>query len=179
MKSIQKVVIERAEGITGHYTMQPRTFEGETAEEQGNAWLREIAKTAPKTGGYDKTDVVITLSNGQDYSFRFDVQHTSLPDNDTNLRDHMRTWFLFNCRPEEIPHIAKEPRRLKRAQEMTSPEEKAEAAQLVALLDADLLCAACATGIHGECHNINPNHTRVCPCACYVNTLDTIVPTVI
>lgn len=84
MRSIQKVVIERAEGLTSHYTMVKVTYSGDNAEEWGNQWLREIAQTAPEHGGYDKTDVWVTLSNGQEYEFRFDVMHISLPDNDTD-----------------------------------------------------------------------------------------------
>lgn len=138
MASIQRVKIHRAEGLTTDPTMKPVQFEGDAAEQQGNEWLRRIAQTAPAEGGYDKTDVWVTLSNGQEYSFRFDVQHTSVPDNDTDIRSHIRTWFLYNCRPEEIPHIARDPRRLRWAQESTTPEEKQAAALLVALLDADL-----------------------------------------
>lgn len=137
MQSIQKVVIQRAEGMTDHYTMKRVTYTGDTAETQGNHWLYQIAETAPSEGGYDKTDVWVTLSNGDEYAFRFDVQHTSLPDNDTNIRQHMRSWFLFLARPEELPHIARDPKRLKRARAMSTPEQKAHAEALLALLDAD------------------------------------------
>jgi hypothetical protein len=137
MRSIQKVVIERAEGLTGHYTMKKLEFTGDTAETESNCWLHEIAKTAPKTGGYDKTDVSVTLSNGQEYSFRFDVMHTSLSDNDTSIRQHMRRWFLFIARPEALPHIASNPRRLHRVQTMFSPEQKEAAASALDLIDAD------------------------------------------
>jgi hypothetical protein len=79
LRSIQKVVIERAEGLTSHYTMVKVTYSGDNAEEWGNQWLREIAQTAPEHGGYDKTDVWVTLSNGQEYEFRFDVMHFPCP----------------------------------------------------------------------------------------------------
>jgi hypothetical protein len=145
-RSIQKVVIERAEGLTGHPTMKKVTFAGDTAEEQGNQWLRLIAETAPKEGGYDKTDVWVTLSNGQEFKYRFDVQHTSLPDNDTDIRQHVRTGLIYNCRPEEIPHIAAKPEWLEHARRSMTPENKAAAEWLVALLDADPLDFPCAIG---------------------------------
>lgn len=137
MKSIQKVVIQRAEGPTGHYTMRKASFEGDRAEDNANLFLRHIAVTAPKDGGYDKTDVWVTLSDGSELQFRFDVQHTSLPDNDTNIRQHMRSWFLYLCRPEELPHIARDPRRLEHARLNTTPGQKAAAEAALALLDAD------------------------------------------
>src|ERR1700751_2071057 len=102
MRSIQRVVIQRAEGLTNHYTMKKVTYTGDSAEEQGNKWLREIAQTVPKNGGFGKTDVRVTLSNGHMYEFRFNVKHTSVPDNDTDIRKHMRAWFLYNCRPDEL-----------------------------------------------------------------------------
>jgi hypothetical protein len=137
MRSIQRVIIERAEGIIGHHAMKRVTFTGDRSEDQGNEWLREIAKTAPKEGGYDKTDVWVMLSTGDDFAFRFDVMHSSLPNNDTNIRQHMRSWFLYNSRPEEIPHIARDPRRLKYAQAQIEPQQKAFAEAVLALLNAD------------------------------------------
>ena len=137
MRSIQKVVIERAEGLTGDYTMKKVEFTGDTAEIETNCWLHEIAKTAPKAGGYDKTDVSVTLSNGQEHSFRFDMMHTSLSDNYTNIRQHLRRWFLFIARPETLPYIASNPRRLQRVQTMFIPEQKAAAASALDLIDAD------------------------------------------
>jgi hypothetical protein len=137
MRSIQRVVIQRAEGLTNHYTMKKVTFTGDSAEEQGNQWLCEIVQTVPKNGGYGKTDVRVTLSTGHEYEFRFDVKHISLPDNDTDIRQHMREWFLYNCRPEELPHIAADPRLLRYAQSQIEPEIKSIAESVLALLDAD------------------------------------------
>lgn len=137
MRSIQTVVIERAEGINDHYTMARRTFTGDSAESQGNHWLQEIAQTAPQTGGYDKTDVWVTFSNGEEFELRFDVQHTTVPDNDTNIRQHLRSWLLYNSRPEELPHIASNPRRLNYAKIHITPESKAYCENMLALLDAD------------------------------------------
>lgn len=137
MRSIQKVVIERAEGMTGHRTMKKVTFQGDAAEAEGNQWLREIAATAPKDGSYDKTDVWVTVSSGQEYQFRFDVRHTSMPDNDTDIRQHMRDFLLIHCRPEALPHIARDRRRLEYFQSQIEPEIKAEAERVLGLLDAD------------------------------------------
>jgi hypothetical protein len=139
MKSIQKVAIERAEGPSDHFTMKKVTFEGDSAEETANKWLLAISVTAPKTGGYDKTDVWVTLSNGQEFEFRFDVKHISQADSDTDIRAHVRCWFLYCCRPEEIPYIASDLRRLEFARKATTPEEKEKAAKLIELLDADII----------------------------------------
>jgi hypothetical protein len=137
MRSIQKVVIQRAEGPSNDPIMRKATFKGDTAEEQGNDWLRQIARTAPKGDGYDKTDVWVTFSSGQEYQFRFDVQDTSLPDSDTDIRQHMRSRFLYLSRPEELRHIAADPHRLEYAQRNTAPEQKALAESMLALLDTD------------------------------------------
>jgi hypothetical protein len=73
-----------------------------------------------------------------EYEFRFDVKHISLPDDDTDIRQHMREWFLYNCRPEELPHIAAaDPRLLRYAQSQIEPEIKSIAESVLALLDAD------------------------------------------
>jgi hypothetical protein len=120
--------------------MQKVTYSGDTAEAKGNAWLHEISKTAPRRGGYDRTDVWVTLSNGQEYEFCFDVHFVSLPNNDTNIRRHMRNWFLCLCRPEELPHIAAKPKRLNYAATVNA-EQKAMAESALALLDADPVAA--------------------------------------
>lgn len=137
MRSIQKVIIQRAEGLIGHPTMRRETFTGDLSEGEGNRWLRWIAETAPATGGYDKTDVWVTLSNGQEYQFRFDVQHTSLPDNDTDIRQHVKQWFTYIATPEQIPYIAADPRRLAYARKEFTDEERESAASLLALMACD------------------------------------------
>lgn len=53
-----------------------------------------IAPRAPKGGGYDKTNVVITFADGWEYEARLDIKHTTEVDNETDLAkriyDHLR-----------------------------------------------------------------------------------------
>jgi hypothetical protein len=138
LKGITKVVIERAEGMTGDPTMQRRTFEGTHAEQDANAWLYRISTTAPRNGDYDKTDVWITLSDGvkeYEYEARFDVKHYSCPDPDLNVRQHLTTTLTYYTAPETLPHIAKDARRLQYARESTTDEVRAGAQQLLDILN--------------------------------------------
>ena len=109
MNSITKVTVQRAEGPnTSDFSLH--TFEGETAEAAANSFLREIAQTAPKTGGYDKCDLTVTLVSGDTIGLRHDVKHTSLPDNDTDVRQHLRDFLFYHLNPEQIPHVARMPK---------------------------------------------------------------------
>lgn len=128
------VFIHRAEGPVKDFTMRPVTYEGDTAEEQGNDWLRKIARTAPRDGSYDKTDVVIRLADGQELSGRFDIQHWTTGRNDTNLRDHFRDTLMFNCMPERFAHIAADPRKLAAARASVSHTVRRESRRILALL---------------------------------------------
>lgn len=102
------VSIQRAEGpLVADFT--DHVFEGPDAEAQGNAYLRQIAVTAPMNGGYDKTDVKICFSNGQEWTARFDVKHLSCDDNDTDLRKHVRDFLFYHVNPDRIPWIMAEP----------------------------------------------------------------------
>jgi hypothetical protein len=38
----------------------------------------------------------------------------------------------------------------------------------------DYECPPCDTGIHGECHNINPSGNKPCTCGCYANQNDKV-----
>ncbi len=102
--AITRVAIRRAEGpialCDGWHL-----FEGVNAEERGNTYLREISQTAPKESGYDKTDVKLTFANGQEWNARFDIKHSSQPDNDTNLRQHVSDFLYFHLNPGKIQWI--------------------------------------------------------------------------
>lgn len=135
-----KVEIRRAEGPHELCDKTFRVFEGDEAEAQGNAYLREISQTAPKGGGYDKTDVRILFANGQKWQARFDVKHFSEPDNDTNLRRHVRDFLFFHLFPEQIPWVQTldEPQRsqcIHSIRGLWTQEERAEAAGLLEQLD--------------------------------------------
>ena len=102
--AITRVAVRRAEGpialCDGWHL-----FECADAEEHGNTYLWEISQTAPKDGGYDKTDVKLTFANGQEWNARFDVKHPSQPDNDTNLRQHVSDFLYFHLNPDKIQWI--------------------------------------------------------------------------
>lgn len=134
--AIAKVEIRRPEGPHHLCDRTFRVFEGEDAEARGNAYLREISQTAPKGGAYDKTDVRILFANGQKWDARFDVKHASEPDNDTDLRKHVRDFLFFHLFPEQIPWIQAlaEPQRsnhIHSIRGMWSEEERADAAGLL------------------------------------------------
>ena len=99
------VKIRRAEGEIGKADFNWRKFIGPNAEDAGNAYLREISATAPKGGCYDKTDVVISFADGTEWEARFDVKHFTEPDNDTDLRQHVRDFLFFQLHPEKIQWV--------------------------------------------------------------------------
>ena len=110
-----EVRIRRGEGPnTSDFSWH--TFKGANAEEDGNAYLRYIAQTAPQGGGYDKTDVEITFENGREWEARFDVKYTGEPDNDTDLRQHVRDFLYFHLNPQDIPWV----------RELRDPREREE-----------------------------------------------------
>jgi hypothetical protein len=62
---------------------------------QADGRLREISKTAPMTGGYDKTDVKVVFDDGFTYEGRWDVKHFSQPNADLSIGDHIRDELNF------------------------------------------------------------------------------------
>jgi len=134
--AITKVEIRRAEGPHHLCDQTFRVFEGQEAEAQGNAYLREISQTAPRGGGYHKADARTTFANGQVWESRFDVKHFSEPDNDLDVRQHIRDFLFFHLFPEQIPWIQSldEPQRtnhINSIRGMWSQEERAGAAGLL------------------------------------------------
>jgi hypothetical protein len=51
----------------------------------------------------------------------------------------MRSFLLLHCRPEELPHIARDKRRLEYFKAQITPDVKTEAESVLTLLDADLV----------------------------------------
>jgi ribosomal protein L5 len=85
MVKITKVTVERAEGKaiecykSEHDTLESADFR-----------LREIARTAPEGGGYDKTDVIIYFDDGTRIESRHDVQRYST---DGTVYSHAKSWL--------------------------------------------------------------------------------------
>lgn len=111
-KRVKIITVRRAEGITTLVDKKPRKF-GSFAD--ANDYLRQISYTIPEyQSGYDKTDVVITWSDGQTYTGRFDVKADG---SDTNIERHMR---------EMAAHIKESP-----VTEYVTAKEKKESAELM------------------------------------------------
>lgn len=93
MKKIQlkQVTITRAEGPSSDCG-RPGVYKSFT---EANGRLRRISETAPKTGGYDKTDVVVEWEDGQTYTGRWDVKHHSQKDADLSIQEHIQGWFKW------------------------------------------------------------------------------------
>lgn len=113
---ITQIVVVRAEGpneLCGSWT-----FKGPTAEDEANKKLRQISLTAPKGGGYDKCDVTVTLSSGEEFTTRHDVK---LNDIDGTVYDHAERWLSYLVTSDK---------------KIITPETKKEATALLAVLRA-------------------------------------------
>jgi hypothetical protein len=142
MSTITKVTVQRAEG-PNTADFSKHTFEGEDAEARANAYLREISATAPRTGGYDKTDVVVTLASGDEFKLRHDVKHFECDDSDTDVRRSLRDFFYYHLHPEEIPWVratdnrsGKRDRTIKALADSLEGQRE-EFTRLLAVLDGD------------------------------------------
>lgn len=139
MNTITRIEVERAEGpLTSDFTRH--IFDGQDAEQNANAYLREIARTAPRDGGYDKADVVVTLVSGDTVQTRHDVKHFTCPDADLDVRAHLHDFLFYHVYPEQIPWIKAECDEIKRAQHVTNlrrdyAENVSEFLRLLQILD--------------------------------------------
>lgn len=90
-----KITIDRAEGPSN--LCGPKTFEGPNVWAQAQRCIDEICETAPKTGGYDKTDFKVIFADGEEYTGRIDLSHPSYEKRDiTNLADHIAQHCHFH-----------------------------------------------------------------------------------
>src|SRR5262245_5950067 len=105
MPVIIQVEIVREEGPIDDPTMGKHTFCGDDAEALANDHLRLISETAPRDGGYNKTEVTATLVNGARVAGRFDIKHHSCPDSDTDLRQHLMDTLDFPLHPERFQWV--------------------------------------------------------------------------
>lgn len=86
---VKHIYIRRAEGNSNEDPFvgkwqKFKTFAG------ADRRLLDISKTAPKSGGYDKTDVEVVWQNGDVYKGRWDVKHFSQPNPDISISKHIR-----------------------------------------------------------------------------------------
>jgi hypothetical protein len=80
---IKKIVIIRAEGKIELCGIEQLAKSWKQADEI----LLEMSETAPKDGGYDKTDFYIEFVDGQEYEGRYDLKHFT--DEIPNLYNHV------------------------------------------------------------------------------------------
>jgi hypothetical protein len=134
-----QVEIQRAEG-PNTADFSKHVYTGEFAEVYGNNYLRLIAWTAPKGGGYHKTDVKITFENGQEWAARFDIKHLFEPDNDTDLRKHVHDFLFYRLNPDQIEWIRNEPEpqrseHIRNIKAYWAERDRVEAATLLAQIE--------------------------------------------
>lgn len=91
---MQSIRITRAEGPTDLCGKPVEVSSWEAASRE----LAKIAETAPDSGGYDKTDFLVTFADGGQYEGRADVQrgHTAGYD----LREHMRAFLAWQLKAD-------------------------------------------------------------------------------
>lgn len=97
-----EIVFHRVEGRT--HECVPVTFNGSTLTVVGETcWdaterhIRQVSRTAPKGGAYDKCDVIVTFADGWQYRTRYDMQHPEYAV-DARLAAHVRREWLFYAR---------------------------------------------------------------------------------
>lgn len=96
-------MVNRGEGPC-HECGKPQTVK---TFDEANDVLRSWARTAPKGGGYDKCDFVVTYDNGDTYSGRFDLteEHRT---GSRLLEDHMRSMVRFYSGNGKPAHMTEE-----------------------------------------------------------------------
>lgn len=141
MPPIIQVEIVREEGPISDETKGKRTFSGDDAEPLANQFLRLISETAPKHGGYDKTEVTVTLVTGDVMKCRFDIKHHSCPDSDLDVRKHLIDTSTFPLYPERFPWVQREIEKdsglLARIRSGYTPADLAKCERILNLLSAN------------------------------------------
>lgn len=118
---IQSIQIMRGEG-NGREDPMLGKWQTFTSIKDADRRLREISNTAPRSGGYDKTDVIVTLDDGSTFKGKFDVKHFSQPNADLSIAQHIREELMFSAgKTERGAQWVKEglikPDRVKQAEE--------------------------------------------------------------
>lgn len=55
--------------------------------------LSRMARTAPKSGGYDKCDFIVAFTDGETYQGRYDLKYTR----DESLKEHMHSFVAWHA----------------------------------------------------------------------------------
>jgi len=101
-----KIWLHRAEGPSD--LCVEKTFQGDDCWKQADVQLDTWAQTAPKSGGYDKTDFKVKFADGEDYCGRFDLQHPDVPNRESSLADHIAHFILFCAGHYRPPGMSEE-----------------------------------------------------------------------
>ena len=91
---IKSIEITRAEGSSVYDPNLGKTQKFNNVKDADKRLL-EISRTAPATGGYDKTDVKVTFEDGTTYEGRWDIKHFSQMNADLTIKDHIKQNFNF------------------------------------------------------------------------------------
>lgn len=107
---VVEIVFERAEGRA--HECVSRTFVGANIWNDVEDHIRQISRTAPERGGYDKCDVKIKFekdATGDDthYSTRYDMYHPNTGKFET-LASHVRSSWLFYADRRTPSHLTPE-----------------------------------------------------------------------
>ncbi len=104
-----KVEITRAEGLHSEVTGKPEVC---TRDASFGIWscadhiLVKWSNTAPKEGGYDKCDFIVTWEDGETYKGRYDLKHHSIEYPD--LAKHVYGFLIFHAGLKKPGHMSNE-----------------------------------------------------------------------
>ena len=93
---VKEITIIRAEGLSSECGKKHTAKSYAEAE----AILTRMAHSAPKSGGYDKTDFTVTFEDGETYDGRYDLKYTR----DESLAEHMKSFLMWYAGETKNPH---------------------------------------------------------------------------
>lgn len=105
MHKATEIRLRRAEGPT-RLCDGWHGFKGPDVWGQARAWLWAASSTAPRTGGYDKIDFVVTWEDGETYTGVYDLTHPSVG-GAPSLPTHMRAFLRFYAGEVCPPHLTR------------------------------------------------------------------------
>lgn len=124
------IILERGEGPSDECG-EPAVFKN--FEDAGHA-LAIWARTAPKGGGYDKTDFIVVWNDGETYEGRVDLKREHVLGYD--LRAHIRSAWTFCAGLAKPAHLTQERYdKFLRQQEQENPDTKTGATEALARYD--------------------------------------------
>lgn len=98
-----KIEVHRGEGPRNECEGKWHAF---TTFRDAEALLAKWARTAPKTGGYDKCDFKVTYEDGETYEGRADIKHDHIFG--YSLSRHMTDFLTFYAGTRCPPHLSRE-----------------------------------------------------------------------